>query len=92
MWLTFPVALLVVLFIIGAIVGGGIFTIVLVPIAVIMIVAAVGFSMWNRAQSQGSGRSHKAQTGDPLPHSGHRNVAPSPSTPDDLVDARQQQQ
>lgn len=92
MWLGFPALVLVVLLIIGAIIGGGIFTIVLVPVAIVVFGAAVLVSMWNRSQSGSGERSQAAQTGNPLPHSGHSNTAPTPASPDDLVDARREQQ
>jgi hypothetical protein len=92
MWLGFPAVLLFVLLLIGGIIGGGIFTIVLVPVAFVVAIAAVTFAVWSRAQQGSGGRSHAAQTGDPLPHSEHHNVAASPNAPGDLVDARRHQQ
>jgi hypothetical protein len=92
MWLSFPILILVILLIIGAIIGGGVFTLVLVPVAVVVALAALTVSMWSRAQERGQSPSEAAQTGDPLPHSDRRNTPATPATPDDLVSARQQQQ
>jgi hypothetical protein len=92
MWLSFPVLILVVLLIIGGIIGGGVFTLVLVPVAVIMVLVSIVISGWSRSQERGENPSEASLTGDPLPHSGRRNMAASPASPDDLVNARQHQQ
>lgn len=90
MWLSFPTLLFVVLALIGAVIGGGVFTLVLVPVAVLLMLAAIVYSMWMRSSKPGEtpqgGRDETA-----LPHSEHRNTAPAPATPDQLVDARQKQ-
>jgi hypothetical protein len=92
MWLSLPVLILVVLMIIGGIIGGGIFTLVLVPVAVIILLVSIAVSGWSRSQERGENPSEASLTGDPLPHSGRRNMPASPATPDDLVNARQHQQ
>ncbi len=89
MWLSFVFFLLLVVVVIGGVLLGGVFTIVLVPIAVLVVVAAIGYGMW--ARSAGAKTTSEEGPGDPLPHSGHRNTAPRPATPDELVDARRQQ-
>ncbi|HEX8976294.1 MAG TPA: hypothetical protein VF781_07270 [Solirubrobacteraceae bacterium] len=92
MWLSFPTLILVVLMIIGGIIGGGVFTFVLVPVAVIAALVAIGLSAWSRSQAHRGTPSEAARTGDPLPHSRRRNAPAAPATPDDLVSARQHQQ
>ncbi len=73
----------------GGIVLGGVFTLILVPIAGVAVAAGIAYSMWARAAG-GAKVKEGAMTDKPLPHSEHRNTAPAPSTPDDLVNARQQ--
>ena len=73
-----------------SIVSGGIFTIVVLPLAVIVAVVALIVSLWGRASGRADGSSRHDPA--PLRHSGHANTAPAPSTPDQLVDARQSQQ
>lgn len=92
MWLSFPTLILVVLMIIGGIIGGGVFTFVLVPVALITALVAIGLSVWSRSQARSGTSSEAAQTGDPLPHSRRHNTPATPATPDDLVNARQHQQ
>lgn len=91
MWLAPIVVLLLILALIGAVIGGGIFTLVLVPIAILVGLSALGYAMWNRASAPGL-TAQGTSTSDPLPHSHHLNTAPTPSTPDALVDAQQKQQ
>lgn len=91
MWLGLPVLILAVLALVGAVVGGGVFTLVLVPIAILFALAAIGYSMWNRA-SHPHETEQGTPTSGPLPHSNHSNASVAPSTPDQLVDARQKQQ
>ena len=92
MWLSFPTLILVVLMIIGGIIGGGVFTFVLVPVAVIVTLVAIALSAWSRSQARSGTASEAAQTGDPLPHSRRRNTPGTPATPDQLVNARRHQQ
>lgn len=90
MWLSF-LFFIVALFILAAgVLSGGIFTLVLVPLAVIIAVAVIGYGMWARAAGGSATPAHSG-VGDPLPGSNHQNTAATPATPDDLVDARQQQ-
>ncbi len=92
MWLSFPVLILVILMIIGGIIGGGVFTLVLVPVAAIIFIVSIVVSGWSRSQEGGENPSEASLTGDPLPHSGRRNMPASPASPDDLVNARQHEQ
>jgi hypothetical protein len=90
MWLGLLGIVIAVFVAIAGVLTGGIFTIVLVPLAVIAIVGTVVYAMWGYAA--GAGTQQEAESlGDPLPHSEHTNAAPRPNTPDELVNARQRQ-
>jgi hypothetical protein len=93
MWLGIVVLFAVVLAVIGGLVVGGIFALVLVPIAVIILVFAVVTSMWARATSgRPSPEDERSRPGPAYPHGSHQNSSPAPATPDQLVDARQKSQ
>jgi hypothetical protein len=94
MWLYLLAVILVIAGIIGGIAGGGIFTIVLVPIAFIIAVSAFIFSMWSRASTGAAGGEVDAHpsVGRPLPHSFRRDRGRAPSSPERLADARRGQQ
>lgn len=98
MWLGLLIAFAVLLAVIGGVVVGGIFALILVPIAAIILIAAVVMSMWARASSGRPGpedeRSRSRSSSGPpaYPHGGHQNASAGPATPDDLVDARQKSQ
>lgn len=92
MWLGILIAFAVLLAVIGGVVVGGIFALILVPIAVIILVLAVVMSLWARATSGRPSpedeRSHSA----PAYAGGQGNAGSAPATPDQLVDARQKSQ
>ncbi len=90
MWLTFLFFVVAVLVLAGGILIGGPVALVLVPLAVIVFIVVLGYGAWSRATGL-SASLPQSGAGDALPHSGHQNTAPRPATPDDLVDARQQQ-
>jgi hypothetical protein len=94
MWLYMIAAAIAVIGIVVGFTGGGIFTIVLLPLAFIILVAGVLFGMVGRAQQGAEGQETNAThtTGRPLPH--HRTPAaePAPSSPEALADARRVQQ
>lgn len=95
MWLGL-VLVVVVIFALGAsIVSGGIFTIVMLPVPVIVAVVALVVSFRARASgrskslaSDSEGAPSVASEATPYPHSNHSNQAPAPPTPDQLVDAK----
>ena len=94
MWF-YPLLLaLVVLAIVGGTLAGGIFTIVLVPLAAIALVSAVVYALWGRAMEGSAGARTDAShvSHEPLPHSRRRPSGRAPSSPERLVDARRQQQ
>jgi hypothetical protein len=94
MWLYMILAALVVLAIAGGVLLGGVFTIVLVPIAGIAVVSALVYGMWARAQKGGVGGSTEASdlTDRPLPHRRTRPSGRAPTSPERLADARRGQQ
>jgi hypothetical protein len=94
MWFYPVVGLLVVLAIVGGTLAGGIYTIVLVPLAAIAIISALVYSLWGRALQGSEGVSTDAvQTSDrPLPHRRRRPTGRAASSPEALADARRQQQ
>lgn len=97
MWLYMIAAFLILVGIIGGVFSGGIFTIVFIPLGVIMVVAAVLFGMWGRASRAGAGAETRGgsetRASEPAPLRHTPASAPAaPSTPEDLVDARRAQQ
>lgn len=94
MWFYPVVLVLIILAIVGGALAGGIFTIVLIPLAAIVLVSAVVYSLWGRAL-EGSGgvtTDASATTDRPLPHQRRRPSGRAPSSPEGLADARRQQQ
>jgi disulfide bond formation protein DsbB len=97
MWFYFIGLFLLVVGIAGSIVSGGIFTIVLLPLAVIALISAMLHSAAARkAQTRAGGATDQSARGAPepapLPSSQHANRAAAPSSPEQLADARRQQQ
>lgn len=94
MWF-YPLLLALVIFaIVGGTLAGGIFTIVLVPLAGIVFVSAIVYSMWGRALQGSAGARTDAThaTDRPLPSQQRRPSGRAPSSPQRLADARRQQQ
>jgi hypothetical protein len=94
MWLYILVFVLLIFGIVGSVLSGGIFTIVLVPLGVIALISAVAFGAFGRSAQGRHGASTNARTstGRPLPTSERSNTAPQPSTPEQLAEARRVQQ
>jgi hypothetical protein len=94
MWLFGLAGALVVVGIVGGIFGGGIFTIVLVPLGLIVGGSAVLYAMWGRASQGAAGGSTQAAHGSdrPLPHHTPSDSGRVPSSPERLADARRTQQ
>ena len=94
MWLFLSALIFLVIGIVGSIFSGGIFTIVIIPIGLIALVTAAGSSMsaWSAQRKHGGGPTAGSAEPRPLPSSNHHNIAPAPSSPADLVDARREQQ
>jgi hypothetical protein len=94
MWFYALIVLLVILAIAGGTLAGGIFTIVLIPLAAIALISAIVYGMLGRAIERRSGSSSDAshEPGRPLPSRRRRPSGRVETTPDRLVDARRQQQ
>lgn len=91
MWL-YVIGLPLLLFlVIGGLLAGGVYTIVFLPIAAIIIAGAVLYTMWGRS-ARPADIPGEAERVEPLPHAHHSNVAAPPTTPDQLVDARREAQ
>ena len=94
MWLYVLAFFILIFGIVGSVLSGGIFTIVLIPLGVIALISALVFGAFGRsAQDRMVGPRHaKPSPGRPLPASEHSNTAAAPTTPDELADARRVQQ
>jgi hypothetical protein len=94
MWLYIFALVLLLVGIAGGVAGGGIFTIVLVPLAFVIAASAFIYSMWGRASQGAAGAdtdSHPS-TNRPLPHSFREDSGHAPSSPERLADTRRAQQ
>jgi hypothetical protein len=89
MWLYMIVAALVVLGLAGGALMGGVFTIVLIPIALILLVGGLIYMAMGRAgeRRQGGGGAPA-----PLPHSAASQPGHVRTSPEGLTDARRLQQ
>jgi len=93
MWLYVLAFFILIFGIVGSVLSGGIFTIVLLPLGVIALISAVVFGAFGRsAQGRQGGSTNAASTGRPLPASEHSNTAAAPTTPGEIADARRVQQ
>ncbi len=94
MWFYPLLIVLVILGIVGGTLAGGVFTLVLVPLAVIVAVSAIVYAMWGRAMQAQAGAATDATTAkaEPLPHHRHRPSGRAATSPEALVDARRHQQ
>lgn len=93
MWFYMIAGFLLLVGLIGGALSGGIFTIIFIPLAAIMLVVAVLMGMWHRAQEgRAGGQTEGSKTEQaPLRHTPPQG-APSPTRPEELVDARRAQQ
>lgn len=91
MWLYIFVIPLAIIMIIGGLIAGGIYTIVFLPIAVIIAAGAILYTMWASSQRRPNVEQERERVS-PLPHTGHANTAATPGTPDQLTDARRAEQ
>jgi hypothetical protein len=91
MWFYMIAGFLLLVGIIGGVASGGIFTLIFVPLGLVMLgVAAVSGMMGRASQDKGQSRT-STQEPDPLPHT-PTGSTPAPATPENLVDARRAQQ
>jgi predicted membrane metal-binding protein len=93
MWFYPVIGLLVILGIVGGTLAGGVFTIVLVPLAAIVAISAIVYGMWGRAlEARGGGETEAThEPRRPLPHRPRRPSGRAPTSPERLADARRQQ-
>lgn len=94
MWLYLIAFALIGIGIVLAFLGGGIFTIVFVPLGLIMLGAAAIFGAGGRkAQKAGGGGSEESHVSDqPLPAHKPQATGRAPTSPEGLADARRAQQ
>ena len=94
MWFYPLLLLLVVLAIIGGTLAGGVYTIVLVPLAAIAAVSAIVYALWGRAlQGSGGGATQASSVShEPLPTQRRTPSGRAPTTPEALADARRDTQ
>ena len=79
----------------GGALTGGIFTIVVLPLGVIVLIVAFVTAMWSRTAVSRTGGEKSMPAGDPrpLPQSGRAQPGSAgTSSPEELVDARRQAQ
>jgi predicted lipid-binding transport protein (Tim44 family) len=92
MWLLVVIAFLGLVAILGGAFAGGIFTIVLIPLAVIAFVTAVAYTYFSgSAQRRASGERRRDRPPAPPTAQQPSSVA-RPSTPEELADARRANQ
>jgi hypothetical protein len=94
MWVYLIAVVLLVFGLVGTVIGGGIFTIALIPIAFIVFGSAVVFGLMGRSAQGAAGAStDESHTADrPLPSSHQRPSGRAPTTPERLADSRRAQQ
>jgi hypothetical protein len=94
MWLGLVLVVLAVLFVIAGIFSGGVFTIVLVPLAVIAVVTAVVTLMSARAAGirQTLTEPPQPQAAEPVARGEGAPPGEVPVTPEEFVEARQRNQ
>jgi hypothetical protein len=89
MWLYTIFIALVILGVAGGVFAGGIFTIVLVPIALIVLFSGLAYSLLARAAEEKAGA---ADADNPLPHQPRHEGSHVPTSPERLADARRANQ
>lgn len=92
MWFYMIALFLILVGIIGGVASGGIFTLIFIPLGVIMAVVGILAGMWGRAQ-QGSTRRETRAADEPAPlPQGASQTPTAPATPGELADARRARQ
>lgn len=84
---------LILVGVIGGVASGGIFTLIFIPLGAIMLVFAVLLGLWHRSQEGSAGGQTQGSKTEqaPLRHTPAQG-APTPTRPEELVDARRAQQ
>ncbi|MBV9335181.1 MAG: hypothetical protein JO262_14145 [Solirubrobacterales bacterium] len=79
--------------IIGGVASGGIFTLIFVPLGLVMLVVAAGAGVFGRSSQDESDGDRQPSNTEPAPlrHTPAQGT-PTPATPEDLADARRVQQ
>lgn len=93
MWL-YMVGIVLVILGLVTIPAGGIFTLVFVPLGVVVLVSAAGYGAWGRSAERRAGAETDAHptANRPLPHHPQRESGHVPTSPEALADARRTQQ
>jgi hypothetical protein len=92
MWLFWFVLPLAIVMVFGGLLAGGIFTIVFLPLALIIIAIAVISTLYGRSDRRRTLPRDQSTATDLGTGSGHANVSRSPSSPGELTDARRHAQ
>jgi hypothetical protein len=94
MWLYLVALVFVILGVAGGVASGGIFTIILVPLGLIVAASAFMYASAGRSAQRSTGGETEAapSTNRPLPHSPQRDSGHVPTTPERLADARRAEQ
>ncbi len=93
MWFYMIAGFLVLVGLIGGVASGGIFTLIFVPLGLVMLAVAGGAGiLGRRSQDESDGDKQPSNTQPaPLRHTPPQGTS-APATPEDLVDARRAQQ
>lgn len=94
MWLYIVAFVLLVVGVIGSIFSGGIFTIIVLPLGVVVLLGAIIAAMWARSSGARDGDKEASRYEPrPLPHTNRPQPGTSgPNSPEELVDIRGQAQ
>jgi hypothetical protein len=91
-WLLLIVAFLGLIAIVGGALAGGIFTIVLIPLAVIAFVSLVAYTYFSGAAERRAGRDRSGRRPPAPPTAQQPLSSRRPATPEELSDARRANQ
>lgn len=94
MWFYPLIGLLIVLCIVGGTLLGGVFTIVLIPLAVIAVVSALTYALiaGSARQSAASETNPSKRSTSPATRTSQTGTPPAPTTPEQVADARRARQ
>ncbi len=92
MWLYIIALVLAVLAVIGGIASGGIFLIILLPLAAVALIVAVLVSVLLRPRRSDKTTASHAESPGPFPSGQGPAPVQTPATPDQFVDARRRAQ
>ncbi len=91
-WLLLLIAFLGLIAIVGGALAGGIFTIVLIPVALVAFVSVVAYTYFTGAAERRAGRDRRGQRPPAPPTAQQPASTPRPATPEELSDARRANQ